>query len=180
VLGGPISTLLTCAAKPAQVNNVEMGPPSTSDKLSPANTGHPNQKRGEGNRFGLYYPVTDPIQAHWTTTGPTQGNGTGLIPATRGDHFNWRLSGTCATGEAFLTQGTGIGYCGRSIGFGTGNVGPHSAIVRWESVGSQLITTDPSSAGTVNAQANPPGSANGSCLDGGASVFIVDGALVHM
>jgi hypothetical protein len=183
---GPAACVLL--ASPAQVNNVEMGPPVPStNPMNPAAVGHSGQKRGEGQRFGLYYPVTDPITDHWTTTGPNPGpHGTGVIPATKGDHFYWHQSGVCANQAPGAPQvsynagGTGIGYCGRSVGLGLGTLtGGHTTTIKWESGGSQLILTDPSATGSVNAQANPPGSANGSCLDGGASVFIVDGVLVH-
>ena len=179
--GGPQACVL--AASPAQVNNVEYKLPTETSPMAPTANGHTGQKRGEGNRFGLYYPMLDPVQAHWTSTGPNGQNGTGLIPATKGDHFNWKQSGRCENiaGSAYTAGGTGIGYCGRSVGYGTGSVNPggHSTIIRWESGGSQLLLTDNSSIGSVNAQANPPGSTNGSCTDGGASVFITDGVIVH-
>ncbi|MGH7752382.1 MAG: hypothetical protein ACREN5_06170, partial [Gemmatimonadales bacterium] len=132
--------------------------------MNPAAVGHSLQKRGEGNRFGLYYPVLDPRQDHFTQTISPGSHGTGLIPATKGDHFNWRQTGSCANGGSYSASGTGIGYCGRSVGQGTGSItGGHSTIIKWESGGTQLILTDPSAAGSVNAQANPPGSPNGSC-----------------
>ena len=184
--GGPASAhngpeVCVLLASPAQVNNVEMGRPSVpGNPLSPAVNGHPGQKKGEGNRYGLYYPMLDPIVAHWTTTGPSFAGGLGILPATTGDHFNWRQTGTCSnSGAGYTAGGTAIGYCGRSIGLGTGKIAGHTVIIKWESAGSQLILVDPSAAGSVNAQANPPGSPNGSCIDGGAAVFTVDGVLVH-
>lgn len=190
---GPASCVL--AASPALVNNVEMGPPSpNTNPMNPAAVGHSLQKRGDGNRFGLYYPALDPNQDHWTSTGPTAAppNNEGILPSphplvTKGDNFNWRQTGSCAgqTNVNYSASGTGIGYCGRSVGFGTGTItGGHSTIIRWESLGTQLILADTTPnrtvIGSVNAQANPPGSPNGSCLDGGAAVFVVDGVLVHM
>lgn len=180
---GPGACVL--AASPAQVNNVEYGTlTNPADKMSPTTAGHTNpaQKRGEGGRYGLYYPVTDPVTAHWTQTGTAPNHGvTGT--SFKGDHFNWKQVGGCANGGQYSASGTGLGYCGRSIGLGSGSITvggvTHTTTIKWESAGSQLILTDTTAAGSVNAQANPPGSPNGSCLDGGASVFIVDGALVH-
>lgn len=182
--GGPAPCVLLASA--AQVNNFEFATTleKAGDQMKGTAAGHSSQFRGEGNRFGLYYPVTDPVAAHWQQTGPngTPQNGTGLIPATKGDHFNWKQTDKCANNSAIYdAKGTGIGYCGRSVGYGTGTVNPgaHSTLIRWESGGSQLILTEQSAFGSVNAQANPPGSTNGSCLNGGASVFYVDGVVVH-
>jgi hypothetical protein len=176
---GPVACVLL--ASPAQVNNTELSQP-VGGAMNPTPTGHAGQKRGDGNRFGLYYPVTDPIATHWQTTVPAPPNhGSGLVPAFKGDHFNWAQSGDCENGGAYTAGGTGLGYCGRSVGYGTGSVNPgaHSTVIRWESAGTQLILLDSKAAGSVNAQANPPGSAGGSCLDGGASLFLVDGVIVH-
>lgn len=176
---GPLACVLL--ASPAQVNNVEMGVPSVAgNPLSPAVAGHPSQKKGEGNRYGLYYPVLDPIVGHYTTFGPAFSGGLGILPATTGDNFNWKQTGSCSNdGTSYVAGGTAVGYCGRSIGLGTGTIAGHATIIKWESVGSQLILVDKTATGSVNAQANPPGSPNGSCIDGGAAVFTVDGVLVH-
>lgn len=113
---------------------------------------------------GLYYPVTDPNVASYPLSGPT---------------FTWNLNGECANnGVSFSSNGTGVGWCGRSVGQGTGTMAGRSYTVSWQSVGSQLILTDPSAAGSVNAQANPPGSPNGSCLNGSATTFLVDGVII--
>lgn len=188
---GPASCVLL--QSPAEVNNVEMGPPSVSgNPMSKATAGHAGQKVGLGNRFGLYYPVTDPLASSHAMPGPNNNPyaGTGVLPATVGDNFNWKQTGSCTdTGVSYNAGGSAIGYCGRSIGYGTGSIAGHSTIIRWESFGTQLILVDATGAGTpqskvvvgsVNAQAAPPGTPTGSCLDGGATVFVVDGALVHM
>lgn len=114
--------------------------------------------------LGLYYPATDPNVASYPLSGPT---------------FTWNLNGECANnGVGFTSSGTGVGWCGRSVGQGTGVMGGRSYTVSWQSAGSQLILTDPSAAGSVNAQANPPGSSNGSCLNGTARTFLVDGVII--
>jgi hypothetical protein len=141
-------------------------------------------------RYGLYYPVTDPTVASTSNPGgnavpraqsyPDQGGGsTPKTPYQVGEAFEWVLGGACKdTGVQFSSQGHAIGYCGRSVGVGTGTIGGRSYIIRWESVGSQLVMLDKTATGSVNAQANPPGSANGSCVTGTAIVFLVDGAIV--
>lgn len=175
---GPVACVVLASL--ADVNNVEMGPPSpNTNPMNPAAVGHANQKRGTGNRFGLYYPPLDPIAAHWQTTGSAPGHGTGLFPPFKGDHFNWKQVDSCDNGGSYNASGTGLGYCGRSVGLGTSAIGSHSGIIKWESAATQLVLTDPSAVGSVNAQANPPGSPNGSCLDGGAAQFTVDGVIVH-
>lgn len=123
-----------------------------------ANVSSPSSPGG-----GLYYPVTDPAVASHPTTGPD---------------FTWELNGVCNNnGASFTSSGTAYGWCGRSVGDGAGIVNGRNYIVHWESFGSQLILTDPSARGSVNAQANPPGSPNGSCLSGTAKTFLVDGAI---
>ena len=115
---------------------------------------------------GLYYPVTDPRFTTYPTTGP---------------NFSWVLNGTCANnGAHFESSGTAYGWCGRSVGTGTGRIVEtgQTYTIEWQSVGSQLILTHPSARGSVNAQANPPGSPNGSCTNGTATTFLVDGSIV--
>lgn len=174
---GPLTCVI--AAEPAQVNNVEMDPAKwTAGNMTKAAAGHSQQATGEGNRYGLYYPVLDPIQAHWTTTGAPGPLG---IPGFKGDRYTWKqANATCRdTGAKYNAQGLGVGYCGRSIGMGTGTIGTHTTIISWESLGTQLVLTHPSATGSVNAQANPPGSPQGSCVSGSATVFTVDGPVVH-
>lgn len=142
-------------------------------------------------RYGLYYPPTDPTASRADTGNmalPRQENfgGTANTPATpvqTGRAFEWRLNGRCQdSGQAFISSGHGVGYCGRSVGLGVGSIatpsGPRSYIVRWESLGSQLHLVDPSALGSVNAQPNLPDSPNGSCKDGTAIVFTVTGNIV--
>lgn len=178
--GGP--GVCVVAAQNANVSNVHYG-----------TNGHPGQTKPSG-RYGLYYPPTDP-QAQ-THVMPGSGAGPLGIPNTTGDRYTWVLNGSCANGTTggggnFTSSGTGIGYCGRSTGIGTGKiVGQggviHNYIIKWESAGSQLLVIDPATAngpnqiiGSVNAQPNPAQSADGSCVDGTAVKFLVDGALVH-
>lgn len=162
------------AAQNASVSNVHYG-----------TLGHPAQQKLQ-SRYGLYYPPSDPqASAHAL---PGTGAGPLGIPNTVGDNYTWTLNGSCANGGAFLSSGTGRGYCGRSTGIGTGtqNPGGHSYITKWESAGSQLVVIDPGTAGgikqnigSVNAQPNPVDSADGSCVAGTAVKFLVDGAVVH-
>lgn len=114
---------------------------------------------------GLYYPTTDPNFSSHPTTGP---------------FFTWRLNGTCLNnGMAYTSSGTAHGWCGRSVGEGTGTLANGASYtIQWQSAGSQLVFMHPSARGSVNAQPNPPGSPNGSCLNGTATTFIVDGALI--
>jgi hypothetical protein len=120
-----------------------------------------NVSNSESPKGGLYYPATDPT------------------PDLDGDFFTWNLNGTCANnGVPFTSSGTGVGWCGRSVGTGTGSAGGVDYTISWQSLGSQLVLVDPSALGSVNAQPNPPGSNNGSCLDGSAKTFLVDGAIV--
>jgi hypothetical protein len=131
-----------------------------------------------GTRRGLYYPATEPNSAHLTvSTTPAPWSS---APSFVGDHFNWTNIDQCNnTGDAVNAHGVGVGYCGRSVGLGVGTTGSHNAITKWESLGSQLYLTDPSSTGTLNAQPNPPGSPNGSCLTGQGVQFNLNGVLVH-
>ncbi len=174
---------------PAQVNNVEFGTLSDPlNKMSKATAGHVNQKTGLGGRYGLYYPVTDPYNTG-TAPGSSPGQHMQLAPAnnhglnltaTTGDNFNWSQTGSCANDNTpYRASGTGIGYCGRSVGLGVGTIATHSTIIKWESAATQLVLTDTTAFGSVNAQAAPPGTPTGSCLDGGATVFAVDGVLAH-
>lgn len=178
---GPVACVVLASL--ADVNNTEFWTPPSTNPMAPPPAGdqyrHANQKRGTGNRYGLYYPVTDPIATHWQTFGSAPGHGTGLLPPFRGDKFNWKQVDSCDNGGSYNAGGTGLGYCGRSVGLGTSSIGTHAGIIKWESVATQLVLTDPSAVGSVNAQANPPGSPNGSCLDGGAAQFTVDGAIIH-
>jgi hypothetical protein len=135
--------------------------------------------------YGLYYPGADPDVGHNTPRLESFGQSPTVpaAPVQVGDHFQWRLNGKCAnSGFVFNSQGDAIGYCGRSVGLGVGTVGEganaRSYVVRWESVGSQLVLLDRSAAGSVNAQANAPGSPNGSCVSGTATRFTVDGGIV--
>ena len=109
---------------------------------------------------GLYYPVTDDP---------------GHI-ASGGDDFTWQLGGTCAEGYSFSSSGFGKGWCGRSVGNGGGTIAGHNYTVNWESVGTQLILTHPSAAGSVNAN---PLATTGSCTTGDATAFLVSGTLTH-
>ena len=117
---------------------------------------------------GLYYPVTDPNTSH---------------TASGGDNFTWTFNGECAeSGIAFTSSGTGKGWCGRSVGNGSGTIGAggsaHTYTVRWESVGTQLVLTHPTARGSVNA--NPLATlGQGSCTDGTATKFVVTGAITH-
>jgi hypothetical protein len=169
------------AASPADVNNIEYG----------FGVGHAGQQAngtwatpaGPVPRFGLYYPATDPVVNHAAPRVESFGGAPSSVPATpvqTGDHFLFGQGGSCANNTAwsFSTSGNGIGYCGRSVGLGVGTINGESTIIRWESLGTQLIMLDRSARGSVNAQANPPGDAKGSCLTGTAITFLVDGALV--
>jgi len=127
----------------------------------PANVSSPSSPGG-----GLYYPATDPAIGSNALSG--------------GPHFTWNLDGKCADGQDFTSSGTGQGWCGRSVGHGTGRVAGRSYTIYWESTGSQLVLLDQSAFGSVNAQANPPGSPNGSCLSGTAKTFLVDGSITNL
>ena len=164
--------LCVVAATSANVSNVHYG-----------TNGHPGQVKLQ-NRYGLYYPPSDPQASSHAM--PGTGAGPLGIPNTVGDRYTWTLTGACANGTLggggnFTSSGTGIGFCGRSTGLGTGTINPgsHSYLVKWESAGSQLILTDTSNIGSVNAQPNPADSADGSCTNGTAVKFLVDGALAH-
>lgn len=132
-------------------------------------TKDPNGSVGDtGPGKGLYYPATDPqFLSHPTT----------------GDNYSWKFNGTCAeNGAKFTSSGTGVGWCGRSIGKGTGTITAgsvtHSYKVNWESVGTQLILTDKSARGSVNA--NPLATTqDGSCTNGSATKFVVTGVITH-
>lgn len=167
--------LCVVAGVSANVSNVHPGNP------------HSGQTLLQG-RYGLYYPPSDPAAS--THAMPGSGTGPLGIPNTVGDRYTWTLgtptsrlacaNGTIGGGGNFASSGTGIGFCGRSTGLGTGTItGGHSYITKWESLGSQLILTDQSNIGSVNAQPNPADSADGSCTNGTAVKFLVDGALVH-
>jgi hypothetical protein len=133
--------------------------------------------------YGIYYPVTDPDATHATPKAEPYGGtpSTPASPVQTGDHFQFAFNGNCAnSGFEFSSSGDAIGYCGRSVGIGTGSLNGRNYVVRWESVGSQLILLDPGARGSVNAQANPPGSADGSCLYGTATRFTVDGAIADV
>lgn len=199
VNAAPGDNVCVIAAQPADVFNVEYGV---------TGAGHPgglvdaSPQRAMGSwkppgssvavpRYGLYYPVTDPVTDHAVirngnsrdTAHLAASGANSSVPSTplhTGDHFLFAQSGTCENNDAgFLTKGTAIGYCGRSVGLGVGTVGGRVSIIRWESVGSQLIMLDPTARGSVNAQANPPSdTTKGSCRDGTAITFLVDGALV--
>lgn len=111
---------------------------------------------------GLYYPATDPAVASHPTSGPG---------------FTWTLEGTCSNNGAYFTSsGSGVGWCGRSVGNGIGSVGGRNYVIEWQSAGSQLILVHPSARGSVNAQPPVPGSGK-SCLDGTANEFLIDGVL---
>jgi hypothetical protein len=191
VHAAPGDNVCAITAQPADVFNIEYGILSLTGH--PANLiGDPPQKANGSwtppgaaapvPRFGLYYPVTDPVPNHAVLRQESFGGAPSSIPATpvqTGDHFKFAQSGTCANnGAGFKTNGDAIGYCGRSVGLGIGTVGGRASIVRWESVGSQLIFLDQTARGSVNAQANAPGDPKGSCKDGTAITFLVDGALV--
>jgi hypothetical protein len=170
------------AASPADVYNVEYGEDGAGHPGQAANGSWINSKGVSVPRFGLYYPVTDPVTDHAVLRMQNFGatnNGVPDTPVQTGDRFLFSQAGKCAdNGAAFKTNGNAIGYCGRSVGLGTGTVAGRAAIIRWESVGSQLIFLDPTARGSVNAQANPPNDPKGSCLGGTAITFLVDGALV--
>src|SRR5688572_16109011 len=89
----------------------------------PANVSSPSSAKG-----GLYYPVTDPnIASNGLSGGPS---------------FSWNLNGVCANnGVGFTSSGTGVGWCGRSVGQGSGQAGGRSYTVSWQSLGSQLVLT---------------------------------------
>lgn len=176
------------AANTANVDNVELG----------AGVKHSGQQEAANGDIGLYYPPLDPATTHWTTPHNTAKGPLG-IPATIGDDYTWSLNGACAVagqasnpvaGATFTSGGTGIGYCGRSIGAGTGSItGGHTYTILWESAASQLLIHDGAArqptagrdtlTGSVNAQPNPVGSAAGSCTNGSAVQFLVDGILIH-
>lgn len=171
-------------ASPADVNNVEFG----------LGKGHPNQKSNgtwqtaDGQsfaRYGLYYPATDQDPTHAVPRLENFGGHPSTVPATpvqTGDHFLFRQGGSCTNNTliTFSTEGNAIGYCGRSVGLGRGKINGQEVIIRWESAATQLVMLDPSARGSVNAQANPPGDAKGSCLEGTAITFLVDGALADV
>lgn len=146
----PDPARITCTidGQPAQVHNTSHDP---AGKLGDTGPGK-----------GLYYPVTDNNTAHL---------------AAQGDNFSWSLNGDCAeSGVKFTSSGTGKGWCGRSVGTGTGLIAGHPYKVQWESLGTQLILRDPSAAGSVNAN---PVLTTGSCTDGSATTFIVTGVITH-
>ncbi|MDQ1439497.1 MAG: hypothetical protein QOK43_3126 [Acidimicrobiaceae bacterium] len=177
------------AASPADVFNVEFGEDGAGHPGNPpqaSNGSWVNSKGASVARYGLYYPATDPVPNHAVprAEGLTTPGATSSIPMTpvqTGDHFKFAQGGNCVNnGARFSTGGNAIGYCGRSVGLGVGTVNGVTAIIRWESVGTQLIMLDPSARGSVNAQANPPGDPKGSCLSGTAITFLVDGALTDV
>lgn len=193
---GGICAFTSAAGLPANINNVEgNSAPSGGWAIDPTtkfwtNTGGTDgdpmtAQDGDGRghdgqllnqvRRGLYYPVTDPNASHRVIGANSIG-----LPSFVGDHFNWTNKDSCNnTGAAIDTKGVGIGYCGRSVGIGTGTTAGHTTITKWESTASQLYLTDPSAAGTLNAQPNPPGSPAGSCLSGTATTFNLNGVVVH-
>lgn len=148
----PDSKTITCTidAQTATVHNTTHDPNNTNPKA------------------GLYYPPTDPNTAHTTNSG---------------DNFTWTFNGDCAeSGIPFTSAGTGKGWCGRSVGNGTGTIGAganaHTYKVTWESVATQLILTDATARGSVNA--NPLATlGQGSCTDGTATKFVVTGVITH-
>lgn len=193
---GPVACAFTSAAGlPALINNVEGkgGPWSINSngfwtgsegadgdamKASASDGfGHTGQAL-QNNARGLYYPINDPNTSHLTPT--ANPGGFNSLHSFAGDHFNWTNIDQCNnSGDALNTKGVGVGYCGRSVGLGVGTAGGHTAIIKWESVGSQLLLLDPSSTGSLNAQPNPPGSPNGSCVAGTAVQFNLNGVTVH-
>lgn len=174
------------AAQPADVFNTEYGEDGAGHPNQPANGSWDNPAGKSVPRFGLYYPVTDPVSNHAVPrqeqlTSPGTNSSIPMTPVHSGDHFRFAQSGTCANnGARFNTSGHAIGYCGRSVGLGIGRVGNVTSIIRWESVGTQLVLLDPSARGSVNAQANPPSDPKGSCSNGTAITFLVDGALADV
>ncbi|MGQ0431130.1 MAG: hypothetical protein ACT452_01835 [Microthrixaceae bacterium] len=159
--------VVTAATATSNVENIQMGINGAGRGI-----GHPGQAAAPNGKMGIYYPVTDPVTAHAT---PRSQDG---FAYQTGDKFRWSNGGTCANnGFTFLGSGTGIGYCGRSVGMGTSVVNGVTSIIEWQSVGSQLVLTHPTARGSVNAQANPPGDPGGSCLSGTAVTFKIDGVI---
>jgi len=171
------------AAQPADVYNVEFGEDGVGHDGQRANGTWVNSKGATVPRYGLYYPVNDPDENHAlpraeSLSTPGANSNIPMTPVHTGDRFKFSQSGACTNnGARFNTAGNAIGYCGRSVGIGIGKVGNVTSIIRWESVGSQLVMLDASARGSVNAQANPPGDNKGSCLEGRAVTFLVDGAI---
>lgn len=185
---------------PAKVNNVEVkggtwsigadswwdgsgGPdldPMTAEDVD--GWAHSGQIINTQGRRGLYYPTNDPDTSHRAVNGDPAGANFDSLNSFVGDHFNWRNQDDCNNnGAALDSRGVGIGYCGRSVGLGIATTAGHTGtnIIKWESFLTQLILLDPSARGTLNAQANPPGSANGSCLTGQATTFQLNGVITH-
>jgi hypothetical protein len=129
--------------------------------------------------LGLYaYPYTDndptrglPRQESWGATANTPAT-----PVQMGDHFQWRLRGLCGDGAAIDVMGKGIGVCGRSVGVGWGSVHGRPAVIRWETVGGHAVLLDPSARGALDI-VNVPDDVSGSCHDGSAMYFRVDGVI---
>lgn len=188
VKAAPGDNACVILASPADVYNIEYGEDGVGHPLGlagakqAANGSWVNSKGISVARYGLYYPVSDPHPNHAVPRAEKVGGPTATAPdhgVHTGDHFVFKQGGECANnGAKFSAGGSAIGYCGRSVGIGVGMVDGRASIVRWESVGSQLVMLDVTSAGSVNAQANPPGDPKGSCLSGTAVTFLVDGVLV--
>jgi hypothetical protein len=125
-------------------------------------------------RYGLYWAVTDPSAG--TRAVPRQQTFAG-DPVQTGDAFQWRLRSKCEGSTSFLdTAGTAIGYCGRSVGLGSGTIDTKPVTVKWESTGSTITLLDPSLPGTLSAQYHLPDSAN-SCDAGTETSIPVTGSL---
>lgn len=166
--GNDSTCVVTAATATSNVENIQMGVAGSPSRGLP----HPGQQAAPNGKYGIYYPVTDPVTAHANVRSQD-----GFAYQT-GDLFRWSNGGTCANnGFTFLGSGTAVGYCGRSVGIGTSVVNGRTQIINWQSVGSQLILTHPTATGSVNAQANPPGDPGGSCLGGTAVTFKIDGVI---
>lgn len=173
--------------KPANVYNIEMFDKTethghiASNGTKQASKGSFTYKGRTMPRYGLYYPTSDPVVDHATPRSESFGGPStiGNTPIQTGDHFLFSQAGECANnGIPFSSEGSAIGYCGRSVGLGVGKVNGNTVIIRWESVASQLVLLDRSATGSVNARPNPPNDSKGSCTDGTAITFSVDGPIV--
>lgn len=184
------NSVCAVVTQPAEVYNVEYGETGTGHDNQPKMGTWVNSSGQTVNRYGLYYPATDPAKDHAVPRLQNFGR-TDSVPHTPvqvGDDFKFRQEGKCngehLPGAKFKTAGNAIGYCGRSVGLGTGTVTLNgqtvSTIIRWESVASQLILLDPSARGSVNAQPTPTDPSKGSCSNGTAITFLVDGVLADM
>lgn len=118
-----------------------------------------------------------PAQAHTDVCSGTfvMSTASGLgAPLVTGVTTNYSLSmttGACASGTSFQAAGTLTGACVVATGNGITNTG-HSYVFQLTTV----MTFTGGVTGTLTVVSDP--FANGSCLNGGATGFILTGALI--